>query len=205
MNSIMIVGLIVFAYLIGSISNSILICKIAKLPDLRKQGSYNPGSTNMLRLHGKILSLFVAILDIFKGIFPVLLGKLLCDDISLFYLGLITVSTCIGHIYPIFFHFKGGKGVAPVLGGMMVINPILSILMIVTWIVIVLIFGYSSLGSIIAILIGLIYSFFQQEIIIPVIILAFLIIFRHYENIRRLLNGKEDNILQYLIKKNQDK
>ncbi len=104
----------IFAYLLGSISSAILICKVAGLPDPRKNGSHNPGATNVLRIGGRWAALAVLICDILKGMLPVWAGYYL--GLTQFELGMVALGACLGHIFPIFFQFKGGKGVATAFG-----------------------------------------------------------------------------------------
>ena len=113
-------GMIIFAYLLGSISSAILICRLAGLPDPRHHGSGNPGATNVLRIGGKLAAAGVLICDVLKGMLPVWLAYLL--QIPYFYLGIIAIAACLGHIYPVFFHFKGGKGVATAFGSIAAIG-----------------------------------------------------------------------------------
>lgn len=103
-------GMILFAYLCGSISSAILVCRIAGLPDPRESGSGNPGATNVLRIGGKGAAVAVLIFDILKGMLPVWGAYAL--GVTPFWLGLIAIAACLGHIWPVFFGFKGGKGVA---------------------------------------------------------------------------------------------
>ncbi|CAK8742506.1 Glycerol-3-phosphate acyltransferase [Sodalis praecaptivus] len=151
MNAIAI-GMIIFAYLCGSVSSAILICKVARLPDPRTSGSGNPGATNVLRLGGKLAAAGVMVFDILKGMIPVWIGYGL--GLPPFWLGLVAIAACLGHIYPVFFHFRGGKGVATALGAIAPIGYDLSGLMIGTWLLTVLLSGYSSLGAIVSALIA---------------------------------------------------
>lgn len=136
-------GMIIFAYLCGSISSAILICRLARLPDPRKFGSGNPGATNVLRIGGKLAAASVLICDVLKGMIPVWLAYYL--NVPPFYLGIVAIAACLGHIYPVFFHFKGGKGVATAFGSIAAIGWDLSGLIAGTWLLTVLLSGYSSL------------------------------------------------------------
>lgn len=107
-------GMILLAYLCGSISSAILVCRIAGLPDPRDSGSGNPGATNVLRIGGKGAATAVLIFDVLKGMLPVWGAYAL--GVTPFWLGLIAIAACLGHIWPIFFHFRGGKGVATAFG-----------------------------------------------------------------------------------------
>ncbi|WP_340620897.1 glycerol-3-phosphate 1-O-acyltransferase PlsY [Xenorhabdus siamensis] len=195
-------GMIIFAYLCGSISSAILICRLAGLPDPRQHGSGNPGATNVLRIGGKAAALAVLICDVLKGMIPVWLAYKL--DIQPFYLGIIAIAACLGHIYPIFFHFKGGKGVATAFGSIAAIGWDLMGLVAGTWALTVLLSGYSSLGAIIGALVVPFYVWwFKPEFTFPVAMLSCLILMRHHDNIQRLWRGQESRIWQKLKKKQE--
>ncbi len=104
-------GMIIFAYLCGSISSAILVCRLAGLPDPRHNGSGNPGATNVLRIGGKGAAAAVLVFDVLKGMLPVWLAYAL--GVSPVYLGLTAIAACLGHIYPVFFRFRGGKAWRP--------------------------------------------------------------------------------------------
>ncbi|PHM29011.1 glycerol-3-phosphate 1-O-acyltransferase PlsY [Xenorhabdus budapestensis] len=195
-------GMIIFAYLCGSISSAILICRLAGLPNPRQHGSGNPGATNVLRIGGKAAALAVLICDVLKGMIPVWLAYKL--DIQPFYLGIIAIAACLGHIYPIFFHFKGGKGVATAFGSIAAIGWDLMGLVAGTWVLTVLLSGYSSLGAIISALVVPFYVWwFKPEFTFPVAMLSCLILMRHHDNIQRLWRGQESRIWQKLKKKQE--
>jgi glycerol-3-phosphate acyltransferase PlsY len=185
---------IILAYLIGSISCAIIICKITHLPDPRTQGSGNAGATNMLRFAGKKLALITLIGDISKGTIAVIIGRMLEQDGLM--LGLIALSAFIGHLYPIFFKFKGGKGVATGIGGIFGLSPLLGIIAVATWMIIAFIFQYSSLASMVTFILTPFYALFLKNTayFIPLIIIAMLIIWRHRNNIERLKKGTESKI-----------
>ncbi len=194
--------IIIAAYLLGSISSAVLICRLYKLPDPRDCGSGNPGATNVLRLGGKTAASLVLVCDILKGMIPVWLSYFL--GLNPFLLGIIAISACLGHIYPIFFHFRGGKGVATALGALAPIGWDLSGMLIVTWLVVVIITGYSSLGSLITALIAPLFTWWiKPEYTMPVAMLSCLIIFRHHDNIRRLIDGQETKIWDKFRRKNK--
>lgn len=186
-------GMIFFAYLCGSISSAILVCKIAGLPDPRTQGSGNPGATNVLRIGGKAAAACVLVFDILKGMVPVWLAYLL--HLAPLYLGLTAIAACLGHIYPLFFRFRGGKGVATALGAIAPIGWDLTGLMTGTWLLTVLLSGYSSLGAIVSALIAPFYVWwFKPQFTFPVSMLSCLILLRHHDNIQRLWRGQESKI-----------
>ncbi|WP_237386500.1 glycerol-3-phosphate 1-O-acyltransferase PlsY [Xenorhabdus sp. Sc-CR9] len=195
-------GMIIFAYLCGSISSAILICRLARLPDPRQHGSGNPGATNVLRIGGKWAALAVLICDVLKGLIPVWLAYKL--SIPPFYLGVIAIAACLGHIYPIFFHFKGGKGVATAFGAIAAIGWDLMGLVSGTWLLTVLLSGYSSLGAIVSALVAPFYVWwFKPEFTFPVAMLSCLVLVRHHDNIQRLWRGQESRIWQKLKKKQE--
>ncbi|MCG3865029.1 MULTISPECIES: glycerol-3-phosphate 1-O-acyltransferase PlsY [unclassified Photobacterium] len=195
--------MIIAAYLLGSISSAVLISRLYRLPDPRKSGSGNPGATNVLRLGGKSAAALVLISDILKGMLPVWLGYFL--GINPFLLGIIGIAACLGHIYPLFFHFQGGKGVATALGALAPIGWDLSGMLITTWVLTLVVTGYSSLASLITALAAPMLTWLvKPEYTMPVSMLSCLIIFRHHENIRRLLDGQETKIWDKFSKKNTD-
>ena len=185
--------MVIAAYLIGSISSAILLCKALGLPDPRTFGSKNPGATNILRISNKAVALTVLILDVLKGTIPVWGAYFL--KIEPIYLGLIGVAACLGHMYPIFFGFKGGKAVATALGTLLPIGFILGGLLVVSWLAVVKVTKYSSLGAIVTVSLAPIYVYLLKPVYVyPTLMLSALIIFRHRDNILRLLNGSENKI-----------
>lgn len=185
---------ILFAYLIGSLSCAIIFCKLLNLPDPRTQGSGNPGATNVLRFGGRKLAIVVLLGDILKGAIPVILAKLagLSDEL----LGWVALAAFIGHLFPIFFRLQGGKGVATALGGLLALAWPLAILVIVTWLIVALIFRYSSLASITAAALLSLYAYWlaPRGTYLAILTMCILLIARHYQNIQRLIAGKEGKI-----------
>ncbi|NAW59058.1 MULTISPECIES: glycerol-3-phosphate 1-O-acyltransferase PlsY [unclassified Vibrio] len=185
--------LIISAYLLGSISSAVLICRVLRLPDPRSAGSQNPGATNVLRIGSKQAAVAVLVCDMLKGTIPVWGGYFL--DIDPIILGVVAIAACLGHMYPIFFHFKGGKGVATALGAIAPIGWDLTLLIIATWLVIALIFRYSSLAALITVLLAPLYTWLiKPQYTLPVAMLCCLIVFRHHQNIRRLFDGTEPKV-----------
>lgn len=187
---------IALAYLLGSINCAVIVCKMAGLSDPRTQGSKNPGATNVLRLGGKKLALLVAIGDILKGVLPVLVANL-CG-VDGFWLGLVALAAVLGHMYPVFFGFQGGKGVATALGAIFALSWFVGILVLLTWGVIALVFRRSSLSSLVSIALAIPFIFFFADpmLALPVLVIALFIIYRHQGNIARLINGTEPKIGQ---------
>jgi glycerol-3-phosphate acyltransferase PlsY len=185
--------MMVTAYLCGSVSSAVIVCKLFRLPDPRQHGSGNPGATNVLRLGGTLPAVLVLLFDVLKGTIPVWGSYFL--GIEAFYLGMIAVCACIGHIYPLFFGFQGGKAVATAFGTMMPIGLDLAGLLIATWIILVGATGYSSFAAVITVSLAPIFTWFIKPLYtIPVLMLSILIVIRHRENIVRLWQGKESKV-----------
>lgn len=185
--------LLVFAYFVGSISSAILLARLFNYPDPRTQGSKNPGATNILRMGNKYLAATVLFFDFLKGVIPVWLA--ITYSIELNFIGLVALAACLGHMYPIFFNYRGGKAVATSLGAMVPLGILVSILLIITWLVIIKFSRYASLAAIISALIAPVLTYFlNTDFTYPISMLSVLIIFRHKDNIVRLLQGKESKI-----------
>ncbi|WP_115717634.1 glycerol-3-phosphate 1-O-acyltransferase PlsY [Gallaecimonas mangrovi] len=178
------------AYLMGSVSSAVIICHLFRLPDPRRNGSGNPGATNVLRLGGKLPAILVLIGDVLKGIIPVWGSYFL--HIDAIWLGIIAIAACLGHIFPIFFHFRGGKGVATAFGAMLPIGLSLAGMQILTWLLLVVITRLSSLAAVLTAMLSPLFTWFiKPAYVIPVAMLSLLIIIRHKDNLRRLWNGTE--------------
>lgn len=187
--------MIIIAYLLGSISSAVLICRLKGLPDPRSSGSNNPGATNVFRLGGKGAAGLVLLCDILKGMLPVWGGYFL--EINPLLLGIIAISACLGHMYPLFFHFKGGKGVATALGALAPIGLDLTGMLFGSWVITVLVTGYSSLASMITALLAPLFTWLvKPQYTLPVAMLSCLIVLKHHENIRRFFAGEEKKIWQ---------
>lgn len=185
--------MIISAYLLGSISSAVLLCRLLRLPDPRNMGSNNPGATNVLRIGGKKAAIAVLLCDMLKGTIPVWGSYYLGIDPIL--LGLVAIAACLGHMYPIFFHFKGGKGVATALGAIAPIGLDLTVLIILTWVSVAFLFRYSSLAALVTVLLAPFYTWLiKPQYTLPVAMLCCLIVFRHHQNIKRLLAGTEPKV-----------
>lgn len=183
----------ILAYLVGSISSAILICKLLKLPDPRTTGSHNPGATNVLRISNKATAATVLVFDILKGTIPVWGAYFL--GIEPIYLGIIALAACLGHMYPLFFNFQGGKAVATAFGVLLPIGLDLGGLLVLTWLLVAKVTRYSSLAAIVTVSLAPLYTWLLKPIYVyPVLMLSALIIFRHKSNIVRLLKGTESKI-----------
>ncbi len=187
---ILILG-VIGAYLIGSISSAILICKVMRLPDPRMEGSGNPGATNVLRLGGKLAAALVLLGDIVKGWLPVFAVKLFTANPWI--ISAVLLAAVLGHIYPIFFQFKGGKGVATAVGGLLGLSLTLGSIFIFTWLGVFILTRYSSLSALIAIsavpFFG--WGFLDKRYVVVLAFLALMTLWRHRSNIERLISGKE--------------
>ncbi|MDW6093837.1 glycerol-3-phosphate 1-O-acyltransferase PlsY [Vibrio rhizosphaerae] len=185
--------IIISAYLLGSISSAVLVCRLFRLPDPRESGSHNPGATNVLRVGGKKAAVIVLLCDMLKGTIPVWGSYFL--GVTPFLLGVIAIAACLGHIYPIFFHFRGGKGVATALGAIAPIGLDLTGVVMATWLMTLLISRYSSLAALVTVFVAPLYTWMiKPNYTLPVAMLCCLIVFRHQENIKRLLNGTEPKV-----------
>lgn len=186
--------MLIVAYILGSLSSAIIVCHFMKLPDPRIEGSKNPGATNVLRLGGKIPALLTLAGDVLKGFIPVLLAVIF--GFHGFWLGMVALAACLGHVYPIFFKFHGGKGVATALGVILMLSPLTAILLILIWAIIVAVTRYVSLASIASALSApiLLLFFGKFAYLIPVLLIAALIVWRHWSNIQRLKEKKENKI-----------
>ena len=187
---------IVIFYLVGSIPFALLIPKVFGLGDIRNIGSGNVGATNVLRTGNKFLAFLVLCFDVLKGLFPFILLNLYSENIGLLQTIFLCHFSILGHIFPIWLKFKGGKGVATYIGFLFGINLVLGLCFLITWLAIALVFKYSSLSSLIASTIAPIYFIVKNDnyIAIFLIYLLAVIVIKHHENIKRLLNGTENKI-----------
>ena len=183
--------IIFFSYLCGSIPFGLVISYIFKKDDPRSIGSKNIGATNVLRTAGVMLGLFTLILDILKGFIAIKITLMLNSDM----IGLSMTFVIIGHIFPIWLKFKGGKGVATFIGVLLAYNFQLFLLFTFTWLLCALLFKYSSLSAIIALITNLISTIAFDLNYIYFIIVSFLILIKHFSNIQRLLTGNETKIV----------
>ncbi len=187
---------IIIFYLMGSIPFALLIPKIFGHGDIRNIGSGNVGATNVLRTGNKFLAFLVLSLDVLKGLLPFILLNLFSENIGLLQTIFLCHFSILGHIFPIWLKFKGGKGVATYIGFLFGVNLILALFFLLAWLTIALMFKYSSLSSLISTTIAPLYFIVKGDnyIAIFLIYLLAVIVIKHHENIKRLLNRTENKI-----------
>jgi glycerol-3-phosphate acyltransferase PlsY len=187
--------LITFGYLLGSVSSAIIVCRALGLPDPRGQGSGNPGATNVLRIGGRKAAAITLMGDMLKGLIPVLVAKLLGASMPL--QALVALAAFLGHLYPIFFGFRGGKGVATALGVLLGVYWPVGLLTIGTWLLIAKLFKISSLSALISMLVAPLYVWWlipDRSLFIVVVFMVALLFWRHRSNIRNLMKGTEGHL-----------
>ena len=187
------------AYLLGSVSFAVLVSKVFRLDDPRTYGSKNPGATNVLRSGNKLAAVLTLLGDCAKGWLAVWLAIRFDQQLGLGDAGIAAVALAVfvGHLWPVFFRFNGGKGVATALGVLLGLNPILGLATLITWLVVVYAFRYSSLAALIAALFAPFYYalLFGTDIkLLAVLVMSALLIYRHGKNIGNLLAGKESRL-----------
>ena len=184
-----------FAYLVGSFSTAIVTCKILGIDDPRKTGSNNPGATNVLRYGGKKAAIITLLGDMLKGLIPVLIAvQLQADMLTIALTGLFAL---LGHVFPIYYGFKGGKGVATFYGVIFGINWQLGLIAIAIWLIVATLFKISSLSALVSIFIApfaLWYFSHSIELTSAVALMSIIVFWRHTKNIQQLLQGKENKI-----------
>ena len=186
---------IVAAYLLGSIAFGIVVSKLFKLPDPRTVGSGNPGDTNVLRSGKKSAAALTLLGDAFKGWFPVWL-VMQPDGGVMWITSAVAVAVFLGHLYPVFHKFKGGKGVATALGVMLAISPSLALAALLTWVVLFVLTKFSSLSAIMAAMMAPVYAWYllddaYHDFEMVVVFVSIMLVWRHRTNIQKLLNGNE--------------
>ena len=190
---------IVTGYLLGSIAFGILVSRLFGLPDPRSVGSGNPGATNVLRSGKKSAAVLTLLGDALKGWFPVWLA--IQTDMSMWVVSVLGLAIFLGHLYPIYHYFKGGKGVATAFGIMLAISPLLGLAVMLTWILVFAITRYSSLSAIAAAALAPLYAWYLlpeadnlvgiSDYVLVILVMMALLIWRHRSNIQKLLAGTE--------------
>ena len=192
---------VVVAYLIGSLSFAVIISRLMGLADPRSYGSGNPGATNVLRSGNRSAAVLTLALDALKGYLPVMVALLLQHRLGLgaLAIALVGLAAFLGHLWPVFFRFQGGKGVATAAGVLLALNPLLGLATLVSWLLIAVFFRYSSLASLVAAVFA---PFFQvlvwgvEPALACIVPMSLLLVWRHAANIRKLLAGTESRIGQ---------
>lgn len=188
----MFVLLLIIAYLLGSLSSAIILCKGMQLPDPRTQGSGNPGATNVLRFSGKKLAVMVLLGDVLKGIIPILLAKYFVFAPA--EIACVGIAVFLGHLFPVFFHFRGGKGVATAWGILLALAWPLGVAAGVTWLLVFLVFRYSSLAALVTATLMPVYGLYfthSLDYVMMILCLSVLLFWRHRKNIDQLRAGTE--------------
>jgi len=192
------------AYLVGSLSFAVIVSQVMGLNDPRTYGSKNPGATNVLRSGSKVAAVVTLLLDAFKGWLPVMLVKWFGEPYGLSdgTVAMVGLAAFLGHLFPVFFRFVGGKGVATALGVLLATSWVLGLATGVTWLVIAYFFRYSSLASLVAAVFAPVYYIFgdgvvwamDKSIVLSTAVMSLLLIWRHAENIGRLAKGTESRL-----------
>ena len=184
--------LVPVAYLLGSISSAIIVCRLMGLPDPRGEGSGNPGATNVMRIGGKKAAAITLLGDMLKGLIPVLLAQAL--NVGPLILSAVVLAAFLGHLYPIFFGFAGGKGVATSFGVLLGANWMVGLAVLLTWYAVYKLFKISSLSALVGASLAPLYVYLimgMQALVYVAALIAVILIWRHKANIQRLLAGEE--------------
>lgn len=192
---LMTLSLLLFAYLMGSLASAVIVSKFMDLPDPRHDGSGNPGATNVLRLGGRKAAALVLLGDMLKGLLPVLVAQAL--QVSDGVLAGVALAAFFGHLFPLFFGFRGGKGVATTLGVLLGLWWPAGVAVMLTWLSVAGLFRFSSLAALSAAIMAPLYLYWldaPREFWIAAIVMTALLIWRHRGNIQNLLNGAESRI-----------
>ena len=190
---------IIAAYLIGSLSFAVIVSKYYGMDDPRTYGSGNPGATNVLRSGKKKAAALTLLGDAVKGLVAVILARCLQDALNLSdaTIALVAIAALVGHMWPIFFNFKGGKGVATALGVLLALSPATALLCALVWLVMAFGFKVSSLAALVATVCAPIFAFFMMPHASwawATVFIAVLVLYRHKSNIQNLIQGKESKI-----------
>jgi glycerol-3-phosphate acyltransferase PlsY len=189
------ISLVIFAYFCGSVSSAVVICKLMRLDDPRTHGSNNPGATNVLRLHGKKAAILTLAGDMLKGLFPVLLAHASNAPESI--IALTAFAAFCGHLFPVFFGFRGGKGVSTLTGVLFGMYWVFGLAFVITWLAVAGLFRYSSLAGLLAAASTPLYALLlypSPPYITAISFMVVILFWRHRSNIRNLIAGKEDKI-----------
>lgn len=189
-------SLVPLAYLMGSVSSAVVVCRALGLPDPRLEGSKNPGATNVLRIGGKKAAIVTLFGDVVKGVLPVGLAQLLNVDAAA--LALVGLAAFLGHLFPVFFGFQGGKGVATALGVLSAFSVYVGLTLVATWLTVAGLTRISSLSALTASLLAPFYVWWlaggNTALTVAATFMSVLLVWRHKGNIQRILAGEESRI-----------
>ena len=193
------VCVVVLAYLLGSLSFAVIVSRAMRLDDPRSYGSGNPGATNVLRSGNKLAAILTLLLDAVKGVVAVLIARFLAERLGYGdgVVALAGLAAFLGHLYPVFFRFQGGKGVATAAGVLLALNPWVGLASLGTWLAIAIVTRYSSLAALVTALLAPAYVYLlhgDPQIVVAVAVMSALLIWRHRANITKLLNGTESKL-----------
>ena len=193
------VCVVVLAYLLGSLSFAVIVSKLMGLDDPRSYGSGNPGATNVLRSGNKVAAIATLLLDAVKGTIAVVFARLMADRLGFGdgTVALAGLAAFLGHLYPVFFRFQGGKGVATAAGVLLALDPLLGAASLVTWLVVAILTRYSSLAALVTAVLAPVYVQLLHggtQRTVAVAVMSVLLIWRHRANVSKLLNGTESKL-----------
>ncbi len=194
MDTFMSFGFVIFAYLLGSISTAVVTCKVMGLPDPRTAGSHNPGATNVYQTAGKKAAIITLVGDLVKGLISVAIARLVVGSDEVL-LSLVALSAFFGHLYPIYFGFKGGKGVATALGVIIGLNPFVALAVLLSWLVVFYAFKLSSLAALVTAIVTPLYFYIMDGSLVYTVmsvVMSLFLIVSHRSNIVKILDGTED-------------
>jgi len=192
---------VVAAYLIGSLSFAVIVSRLMGLSDPRSYGSGNPGATNVLRSGNKKAAILTLLFDALKGFFPVLAAQQLQAQFGWgeTTIGFVGLAAFLGHLWPVFFRFQGGKGVATAIGVLLALVPVMAGATLLVWLAVAYLTRYSSLAAIVAAIFvpfGQLLTFGASPAVLAIAVMSLLLVWRHDGNIRKLLAGTESKIGQ---------
>ena len=198
------IAAVVLAYLLGSLSFAVIVSRVLGLKDPRSYGSHNPGATNVLRSGNKKAAVATLVLDAFKGWLPVMLVKWFGKDVGLedATVAAVAFAAFLGHLFPVFFGFKGGKGVATAAGALLGLEWILGLATLATWLIVAFFTRYSSLASMVSAAFAPVFYlmgdraawYAERSILLAIFMIGLLLVIRHKDNINKLLSGKESRL-----------
>ena len=199
MESYQSVGIVVLAYLLGSLSFAVIVSKAMRLDDPRSYGSGNPGATNVLRSGNKAAAILTLLLDALKGVVAVLVARALAPRLGFgdTTIALAGVAAFLGHLYPVFFRFQGGKGVATAAGVLLALNLWLGLASLGTWLVVAFATRYSSLAALVTAVLAPVYTWLligDPQVVALVAVMSVLLIWRHRSHIAKLRPGTESKL-----------